>query len=287
MMKAIKLQNYIFIGFLILASSCVTRKVENDLAQEELVGKVKSVRTTHYSVTNKFGNVEKGERFSESWDRDTYIIFDENSNILQKTYFLNDGSVEYQIINEYDNKGKKIKYSFYDRGELSEFFMYKYDVNGYLIESDRYTPATGLIWKVKHKYSKKGWLIVEERYGKNGNLIYAWHYKLDKKGNRIEEKSTHYPDEETYLQTFSYDKKSKQTERVDFLSDGRMDQKFVYEYNESGHISRETKYHSDGSIEGEIKTFEYQLDNQGNWIHKVQFNNNLPYLITEREIQYY
>jgi hypothetical protein len=286
-MNTIKFQYCIFLGILILASSCNRSKTENDLDEEQLVGKVKSVRTTHYSVKSNFGKIEKSERFSESWDKDTYAIFDENSMILQKTYFQSDGKVAYQIINEYDNKGKKTKYSFYFEGELSEFFTYKYDENGLLNESDRYTLENGLIWVVKHKYDQRGFLIEEDRHDKNGNLIYAWYYKLDKKGNKIEEKLTQFPSEETYLQTFSYDKKSNLTERIDYSSDGRIDQKFVFEYNKFGIISSETKYGSNGSIEGKIKTFEYQVDNQGNWTHKIQYENNLPFLITEREIQYY
>ncbi len=45
-------------------------------------------------------------------------------------------------------------------------------------------------------------------------------------------------------------------------------------------------YNSDGSILGQM-TYIYEYDTEGNWIQQVEFFDEKPMYITEREYTYY
>ena len=51
----------------------------------------------------------------------------------------------------------------------------------------------------------------------------------------------------------------------------------VYEHNEQYY----PRY-----INDEI-TYAYTIDNNGNWINKIHYRNEIPFAITKREIEYY
>ncbi len=45
-------------------------------------------------------------------------------------------------------------------------------------------------------------------------------------------------------------------------------------------------YNADGSLDKEFR-YEYKYDKENNWTQQIEFNNDEPVLVTEREIEYY
>jgi len=57
-------------------------------------------------------------------------------------------------------------------------------------------------------------------------------------------------------------------------------------FNENGNIIESNTYDSDGSLGREV-TYEYDYDKIGNWVRQIQFTDNDPGTIIEREIEYF
>jgi hypothetical protein len=117
-------------------------------------------------------------------------------------------------------------------------------------------------WKKdeQRKYDYKGNKIEENSYNSDGSLDSKWTYKYDDKGNQIELNS--------------------------YNSDGSLSIKWTYKYDDKGNKIEENSYNSDGSLISKW-TFIYEFDKQGNWIKRIDFKNEIPEFILEREYEYY
>lgn len=150
-----------------LSASCNQSEKKNDLTEENLKGKVKSIKETPYEAVDKFGQIEKG-------------------NVLYDNFIF-----PFTI---YDEKGNKIEENHYDSdGNLSSKDTYEYDENGNNIEKNNYDSDGRLGYKLIYKYNEKGNMIEKNNYDSNGRLDYKYTYEYDKNNNwtqRIEYKNT-------------------------------------------------------------------------------------------------
>jgi hypothetical protein len=110
------------------------------------------------------------------------------------------------------------------------------------------------------KYDEKGNQIEETYYGSSGSLNWRLTYKYDEKGNQIEKNS--------------------------YESDGSLDWRVTFKYDEKGNQIEKNSYESDGSLDTQW-TYKYEFDEQGNWIKRVEFENEIPQFILIREYEYY
>mgnify|MGYP001133753860 CR=1 FL=1 len=141
---------------LVVAFSTVSFKKEvkkNDLKDNGLNGKVKYIEIKTYSVSNNFGEIQKGKLLEYE-----FKSFNKDGNYLNIIY----GSLEAKNIYKYDSKGNNIEESLYNfDGSMEVKYIYKYDSKGNMIE--------------------------ESEYDSDGNLKRKYIYKNDSKGNMIEE----------------------------------------------------------------------------------------------------
>lgn len=70
-----------------------------------------------------------------------------------------------------------------------------------------------------------------------------------------------------------------------YSSNGNLNYKFTYEYDDKNNVIRQKEYESDKNLADRKYTYEY--DDKGNWIKQIKYINNAPYEIIERTIEYY
>ena len=179
--------------------SCNQSEKKNDLTEENLKGKVKSITENTYEAVNKFGQIEKGDVLVDSsavyTDDGRFKIYNEKGNKIEENYYNSNGSLIYKNTYKYDEKGNKIEENYYNsNGRLYSKTTYKYDEKGNMIEDNFYDSDDGsLIYKNTYKYDEKGNIIEENHYDSNGRLDSKYTYEYDKNNNwtqRIEYKNT-------------------------------------------------------------------------------------------------
>ena len=179
--------------------SCNQSEKKNDLTEENLKGKVKSITENTYEAVEKFGQIEKGDVLVDSsavyTDDGRFKIYNEKGNKIEENYYNSNGSLIYKNTYKYDEKGNKIEENYYNsNGRLYSKTTYKYDEKGNMIEDNFYDSDDGsLIYKNTYKYDEKGNIIEENHYDSNGRLDSKYTYEYDKNNNwtqRIEYKNT-------------------------------------------------------------------------------------------------
>ena len=69
--------------------SCKQSEKKNDLTEENLKGKVKSIKETPYEAVDKFGQIEKGNVLYD--DGTSFTIYNEKGNIIEENYHNSNG----------------------------------------------------------------------------------------------------------------------------------------------------------------------------------------------------
>jgi len=260
---------------LILFSSYSSQKDDTDWAELNLSGKVKSITSTSYEAEEKFGEIVISEIRTESESRTPAaepiekITFNKKGNIIEINRYGSDGSLASKSTYKYDDEGNRIELNRYDSdGNLSWKETYKNDNEGNRIEMNTYGSDGSLSWKRTYKYDDEGnkieISIYEHRFGRDGNFFGKSTYKYDDEGNRIEINR--------------------------YGSDGSLASKITYKYDDEGNRIEENKYiqfyDPDGSLTSK-HTYKYEYDKKGNWISRIEFEDDVPEYITEREIEYF
>ena len=173
--------------------SCKQSEKKNDLTEENLKGKVKSIKEITYEAVEKFGQIEKGNVL---YCLSYFTIYNEKGNKIEKNHYEFDGRLDYKVTYKYDENGNKIEKNDYDSdGSLDSKTTYKYDEKGNIIEINNYNSDGSLYSKHTYKYDEKGNIIEINNYNSDGRLknTYTYKYEYDKNNNwtqRIEYKNT-------------------------------------------------------------------------------------------------
>ena len=107
---------------------------KNDLTEENLKGKVKSIKETLYEAVDKFGQIEKGDVLVDSsavyTDDGHFKIYNEKGNKIEENYYNSNGRLYSKTTYKYDEKGNIIEENHYDsNGRLDSKYTYEYDKN--------------------------------------------------------------------------------------------------------------------------------------------------------------
>ena len=179
--------------------SCNQSEKKNDLTEENLKGKVKSITENTYEAVDKFGQIEKGDVLVDSsavyTDDGHFKIYNEKGNKIEENYYNSNGRLYSKTTYKYDEKGNMIEDNFYDSDDGSLIYKntYKYDEKGNKIEEYHYDEDGKFNYKYTYKYNEKGNMIEKNNYDSNGRLDYKYTYEYDKNNNwtqRIEYKNT-------------------------------------------------------------------------------------------------
>lgn len=191
-----------------------------------------------------------------------YEAFEKFGEIVKGEKTLEQDGFNYSI--SYNEEGHRVEEVWYNGGNrgVKAKFMYKYNDSGLVEKADVVDGYTNeLFLQTTYKYDEKGNQIEENWYKSNdGSLVYKILYKYDEKGNQIE--------------------------KNEYNSDGSLDGKITYEYDSNNNLIQQRKYNSKGKLWKEY-TYTYEFDTKKNWIKRIEYENNYPKYIFEREIEYY
>ena len=192
---------------------------KNDLTEENLKGKVKSIKETPYDAIEKFGQLEKGDVSYSVFFPSSFTIYNEKGNKIEVNGYNPDGSLYSKTTYKYDEKGNKIEQNKYNsNGSLDYKSTYKYDEKGSNIEENRYNSDGSLIVKYTYKYDEKGNIIEVNGNHPDGSFLSKSTFKYDKKGNKIEENINYATDwldsKSTYK--YEYDKNNNWIQQVEY-----------------------------------------------------------------------
>ena len=157
---------------------------KNDLTEENLKGKVKSIKETPYEAVEKFGQIEKGDMLNTYFT--IFTIYNKKGNTIEENDYNSDGSLFSKFTYKYDEKGNIIEKNDYDSdGRLDYKTTYKYDEKGNMIEATYYNSDGRLSSKTTYKYDEKGNTIEENDYNSDSSLNSktTYKYKYDKNNN--------------------------------------------------------------------------------------------------------
>ncbi len=254
----------------------------NDWEKEGLKGEVVQLQQSFYeaNVTRK-GVVKctlKNRKYSF---KNFTFFFNEKGNIIEKHLYQTDNEWQKKICN---NDGNTIESCTYKDGNLKSSSLFKYNEQGKLTEH------------------------LNTYDGKKSTTVWVY----DKNNALIEYYSVNEENKTTSKQTFVNDENGHKIEQYIYDADGNIERSLFYKNNKWGHIietnefdknnnltkSEKTKavYDENGkliSFDGQPyidrkanETFEFEYDQQGNWIRKIEFYNAIPIGVYFREITY-
>ncbi len=255
-MKTIKY--LVAVCVLLVSFSSCTEKQKKNLKKTQLYGKVKSVILHRYEVLEDSLEIKKGkELYTETKE---YSAKGKLIKMVKKNMYGKDTSIM-KLDYIYDKKNHLIELKSFVKDEKVGSVTFKNHEKGYPVQAN-VNNCCGEILKSTFVYDENGNQIEKKRYQDN-DLKSICYYKYDKKGNNIQENWCDV--------------------------DGKVKDTYEYEYDEFGNNIRERNYKKDnGSFELVFeKTFKYEFDKKGNWIKKVVYKDKKPFVILEREFEYY
>lgn len=112
--------------------------------------------------------------------------YDKDGRKTKSTSFIQDKIVNYFTYdyNEFGNKTKAYRHN--PSGDLEEYYIYKYDNEGNLIEEEWFSSSGKKVYSLENEY-ENGIKTRSSTYDENYNLLYEYILKYDEKGNVIEE----------------------------------------------------------------------------------------------------
>lgn len=208
-----KLKTVSIVLVAILASSCSVEDSTEMKNGERIFGNVKVVSTNHYTLTERFGREEIGEKLS----RKVYL-YDENINLIERQDYnkndelistfkyhydganntltkgemiSHDNNVENELTYTTNEYGKVLEMDLISDGTLLFKDVHKYNENGSRYETNTYMSDGTLFGTEVFTYNNEGILIETKRYGRDEMLRGHVTYKMDvfdSKGNWIQRK---------------------------------------------------------------------------------------------------
>lgn len=258
------------------------KKATNDCVKYGMKQNIHSIKVFVYEAKEKFDKIEKGELEKKGH---YYIVFDENGFLSEASSFYSSG--EQISKTRYEYKDNKLhKETFYFGGKLSNTTSYEYDGKHlrYKLEVDNDNNNKTM----RFEHINNGEYVTE--YIRYENNVKKAIFKCEVIGNQTE--------------ICAYDLNGKPTghHRIEEYDEfGRMT-KMIWEgtlceakYNEQGlPIYLKNAYVSNGIVyfnpfrNDEIRSFEYEYDEKGNWIKRIEYEGEKikPISISEQIIAY-
>lgn len=157
-------------------TACKYQNINNDLANQNLKGRVRSVTTLSYELNkNNRLFIDQQTTFYDTCGNEIEAI---DSNALNKSC----NPVFYKIF--YNNNRYAAEQQQYDGIERKPSWrtVFSYDKSGRLLETDRYLYQGHLIEKVVHRYDQSNKKVEQTGYATNGAKFSCRHLLYDQNG---------------------------------------------------------------------------------------------------------
>lgn len=294
--------------------SCQIHKI-NDLTRLNIKGSITEIRESDYKPIEKFGEILRGDKVESDiliFSTDIQLKFNKYGNMVQKNVFTKGDTLGISLNFEYDKDNRLSKIysnskiennikmdslefsndvifneicSSLDSGNILKI-LFEYDIDNNKIIKDVYdcsnkfrireidkfkhgkrTETTAynqdgkLNFRINYTYQNLGRKIEEEKYDQNGEILNICVKKLDLQNRVIDERHFRNSNKIISLKT----QKFKNGLLIECFSD-------LPPLNE---LFKPVK-----------NTYTYIIDDQGNWIQRITWNDNKPITFTERSITY-
>jgi len=269
-----KRQIFFLASFLLISGCKSETEKKNNLKENNLYGKVKSVKQftaeskTNHSVFYKFYNP----------DGNLNKVFQSDKDFSSTTTF------------EYNNEGKKIaeNISTIFQGHPSPHkFTYEYSDEGNLILVKVYScnPHLEIEHITEYIYNSSNIQTEEIEYDDKNIRTRISKFQYDDSGNLIEKKWYDSKGLNSII-TSEYDNKGNITTRKVIYPEPSRGTSITYNFKYDKY--KNEIYEEVLSTEkSTFRTYLYEYDNQGNWIKSIEIDDNNSKKITERVIEYY
>ena len=270
---------------LISLSGCAAKK-KTDLQNLALHGKVKQMIEMQYFAVEKFGKVEKGDSYrQDGWD--VIMNFNERGCYSKITYVDSYGTDVGYTDYLYNDKNELFSEQNYDaEGGFSDKRNYSYDEKKRVYEILLINSGDGLNGSVLVDYDDKENLVTESTYNARGKLLNKEIRKMDKKGLPIETKIYNGENNLVNYRKETFDKNGLRTELTVLSPDEEVLMKIFFEYDNKENLVSQEGIDENGKAFRPMR-FEYEFDKQGNWTKRVEYIDNKPTFLLERQFEYY
>lgn len=295
MKNLIAILTVIFFIFSIFCYAQNSNIKKTDIQELGLFGKVKQFKQDKYVAKDKFGEIIQGQRVTDlSLQNLVLLKFDNEGNIVERNEYNIDGSLSNKYIVKCESKENTIEKSlYYPNGSLLGKFIIKFDSHRNIVETDAYQPDGKIVVRSNFKYDENSNQIEKISEQFDDGFKQRTYNKYDIKGNIIDSKTESYQKNDSRgwfcisHETKKYDDKGNNIEIVILnCVNGAMIRKTIQKFDDKGSIIEENNYNVDGGLMYKY-IYKFDYDKKGNWIKKIDFENEIPAYITIRQIEYY
>jgi len=215
-----------------------------------------------------------------------------HGDLVKRTRF-DKGVEEHKEVLSYDKNRNKIERKRYSIDSKGEFYLvfksfYKYDNYGNLVEESETQWEDVLHLRNTRKYDSSGNLIENIHYKSDGRLSRHVVNKYDIRNNKIERLEYDSIGKTSGREQYKYDNNGKNIEEKKFYLNGEVFSLRKRRYDENSNMIESISIPpTDRNREKHRKVWEYQYDENKNWIKRVQYINDEPFETRERKIEYY
>jgi len=287
---------FIIYSFLVLTLiSCSNQELnKTDWDEYNLIGKVKSYRESIHEAHEKFGEVQIGDRIEYLSDNE--YQFNANGNITEHTYYKYGPMIESKYIYKYTDSNILEESNYYDEnGDLERKTKFEYDQHLNLTERIDFNFDNQFIGKETFKYDDQqnliemNWINADSTVDERIVFINEDSNKLkttityDNKGEIKDKRVSTFDDNENLMERKWYNSSGVLYRTYVIKRDdlGNEIELRIYAYNNPDELF---KIKAGDSL---IKSYTYEFDMTGNWIEKVEYDNDHASTAQVREITYY
>ena len=274
----------IILFFLQSCSGNKSETTENTSAtrNDSVTAKIKQMTQEVFKAVTNGNDISSGEKIydgSSFFDPDVncFYQFNEKGLETEKKYFGAKNKLTGHITLEYEAAGKLKKEVIladdFRRDVVPLNAKLKFDDKGNLIEK-KFIPAKKMRYQVeyiyhyKYHYDAKGVLQSDWMHEWEADGDVSWKYSYDGNGNLVKKESLSSSNFGSYSQTFIFNSKKEITE------------KFVESTEDDPETGKTTSTKNNF-------TYKYEYDVKGNWIKKIEYENQKATKIVVRSLDYY
>jgi hypothetical protein len=252
----------------------------NSYCQErykKIKGNVKSITRSIYSVSEKFGEIQKNDlqgSYIQMYNKKGNIecfgcgknteikYYYDSKNELIKEQELNRNSVLKIKTYLNDERGNNIEKTLFENGEIVYKNKMKHNQNNLLTEMNVYNSNGDLGGKSIYKYDSKGNNTLINEYSSNGNLKWKVNKKYDERGNCI---------------------------KLEEWSETSLNKEIVSVYDKTNNLISYKITFADDYMKkyNSYSTYVNKYDSKGNKISELSFENGKADYLSIDEIEYY
>lgn len=237
---------------------------------------VKSIEEVRYYAAKDDDGITKGQLSGYS-----LMSFDAWGNILLRREFDSDKKLIKKFQNEYDYQNSTYKeFEFKNNDSLNI-----YSVSDYSIDSNKRISS-------------------EVHYLANGNVLFESELTYDSNGNKTKEIESENGNQ-TIIEWINIYEEKQLVERKEYLNGNDKFSKTIFKYDDLGNVVKKIWINQQGETvfndsfeydkfrnvtaklsEKSRQTFTYEYDQNNNWIKRIEYINDTPWIITERKLEY-